>query len=346
MALHRRKPSERSTIRLSRLLLLTGRTAEAYATISAARKTAPQSEAIRLHYTVVKTEYAAALLSKTLHILKKDTRLENFLRAADLLRTIGQSEKAIAILNKIQAQYPDNWRLEFALGQVYFSRYRDSRHPADLTEALAHLRLARDCAPRNYRVLFLTALVCTNAGLFDEALANTREIRKVLPRDVRALALETQIRQITAATTGSADSTDLSQETTTSEHDSAESAGAMTHSRRAAEILLDRAFALESTACGFVWSTDGDYLASRFREHSHPCFMNGEELLWEMVQGSVVDAAHIGIGQLCSCFLAGTEWTILMRAVDDVIVCIFVEGEHSASSLERLLLKGVLLTAN
>lgn len=330
---YRSRPDAKSATRLACALIRAGKANEAYSTIAAARRNFPESEATRKAYELIRVQYAKSLLDKTMHALKHDRRLENFVRAADLMRTIGQTEKALSILDQIKSEHANNWAFEFAIGQIYFSRFREAHHPADLTESLNHLRAARQQNPRNYKVLSFMALTCAHAALYDEAMDCITAILEVLPTDPKALSLKAQVERAR----GSA----RLRPPAVQHHAHHEGAPVQTAaegewSSDGGKRLVDRLLELPEVVAALAFTDAGDLIASQRRESQHFDFGHCTESAWNMIKGCKADSEHIGIGQLQSCMLSGPHWQILIRTIEETNVVAYMEAEHVPPSVEKL----------
>ena len=328
---HKTQPSAASTVRLAKALVKTGRPDEAYSLITSGRRLFPDDKLIRSRYEAVRTSYAKSLLSKAMLELKRDKSLERFILAVDLLRALGQTEKALALVARIRDQFPDSWAIEFAVGQIYFSRFRDAHHPADLTDSLRHLRLARALSSKNYKILFFLALICTHAGLLDEARECCDEILQSLPADPKALSLRAQIESSAAVreelSTAAPRRAEGSPSVPCVDGDTVESA---------AIAFADRLSSSNEVLGVFAFDDKGKLLVERSKQS--PTFQLGEcaEVIWKMVSTSRSDASHIGVGCLQSCLLSGDDWQVAIRIGDGFHVAAFAGGGILTGLLDEI----------
>jgi tetratricopeptide (TPR) repeat protein len=324
-------PDAGSAVRLSRALLRIGKVNEAYSAIATGRREFPESPAVNKVYESIRARYAKDLLSSAMRSLKHDKRLENFVRAADLLRTLGEFEKALAILGQVAPAHPNNWRIEFAIAQTFFNRFRALHHPADLTESLKHLRLARDHNPDNLKVLFFLALTCAHARLYREAGRFIDLLLKRAPGDAKALALKTQIKQAAAGPQVRGDVSRLSAFQTSIAQPA--SGTSETHVELAQRIV-EKAAEIPETLGAFVFDGKGGSIAKIVRVSDVFDFSVGDAVIHGMVKSCRADADRIGIGALESCVLTGDGWQVLLRSMDELSVLAFLEGPASCKPLE------------
>ncbi len=296
------------------------------------RRSFPADANVRRTYEAIRLGYARLLLRKTLDSLKHDKRVDNYLRAADLLRTLGQWEKALSILQKVRPTYPDHWGIEFAVGQVYFSLFRKSRHPADLTECLDGLRRANELNPGNYKVLFFLALTCARVKLFNEALSAVEAILSAIPADQRALALEVQIRRLQAEE----QSREELEAPLADRQDGAAGTDPTPAPPEAITRFIAKASEIPESIGVLAFDSSGNVIGTHFKQNSLFDLTNCDEPARAMAVTCRVDADRIGIGSLQSCVMCGETWQVVIRAVDDMDVVAFLEGTKAAPMLEAL----------
>lgn len=325
---HRVAPNTATTVELAWALLRAGKTNEAFATITSARKAYPEDSRVRTAYSSIRTRYAKTLLTRTLEELKSDSRVENHVRAAELFRTLGQSEKALSLLERLQGNFPEDWSIEFAIGQVYFSRFRESNHPADLTEAVSRLEQARQKGGDNYKVRYFLALVCAHASQHRKALEVLEAILADCPADARALALRHQVEKAVAEIARSKAAEDTGDGLLDSAASSAGSDATRVVSRLVEEAGVTGVFA---------FNDDGEATASSFRPGGAFDLTDGSAHAWSLVESCKSDAGHIGVGSVNSCVLEGTDWQILLRLGAGHHLVVFLDGSVPASQIEAKL---------
>lgn len=336
-AAHQAGVTAESTTRLALALLQVDKCDEAYATITTGRKHFPGSTAVAKAYESIRVRYAKRLLKTTMHQLKHDGRIETSIRAADLLRTLGQSEKALAILERVLTLHGSNWAVLYALGQVYFNRFREIGHPADLHEALKQLRLAREQSPRNYRILFFFALVATTAQLFDEALDSVESILAIVPTDPKILALKRQIEANRESQGAGAAAGEPGLFAPGQSVPGVRSTASTSADAALPEHCIDALFEAAETVGVFVISDYGDILAARCKDTNLFDLSDCNESVVKMVEASRIDSDHIGIGKLRNCVISGADWQVAVKACDNISVVVFLEGVYPDNFLEQLL---------
>lgn len=327
-------PDAASTAGLATALSRAGRSSDAYLLINSGRRSFPRDVKIRKAFDIVRKRYAKALLAKTLEALRHDSKVESFIRAAGLLRTLGQWKRAISLLDKAGMAFPDHWGIEFAVGQIYLGRYKQSNQPADLNLCLESLRRARELNQDSYKVLFFLALTCTRTFLYEEALSAVESILETVPGDQKTLALRTHIERARAADARLRDQADEPAEEAV-QPSKAQTASAAAEA--AAQKLIEKVTGyIPETLGAFVLAADGSLLGGQARSNS--CFnLDGcNDSVASMALSCRNDTDRIGIGTLQSCVLTGDSWQVVIRAVDDMSLVAFLEGTTTGSSIESL----------
>jgi tetratricopeptide (TPR) repeat protein len=98
------------------------------------------------------------------------------------LMNMGNRDKAMAVLKTAHRQYPDDFRLNDALGWIYWTRFQ----PPHYDEALRFYSMAVALRPRLARAHRAVAQVLQSKGAFDEAVAAYSRVIELNPKDVEA----------------------------------------------------------------------------------------------------------------------------------------------------------------
>ncbi len=121
---------------------------------------------------------AEASFRRAVDLKPRDARLMRVY--GDVLRILGQPEKAMAEVDRAMAMSPDEIRLRTQKALLFYSRDEFDR-------ALAALQLPLAATPRLEEAHWLKALIFQGQGKYAEAEAGLRDILQRRPRDTRAL---------------------------------------------------------------------------------------------------------------------------------------------------------------
>ncbi len=332
--LYRACPTAITACNLTKAQWRAGYRDTAYVSATNTLRAYPREPLAKATYEDVRRRYAKALLSKAIHTLNDDSRIENIVRVADLFRTLNFSEKSLAVLNRFRQRYPESWALEFAAGQAHFTRYRTEHHTEDLNSAVAHLRQACSLSPENYKVLFFLSLVCAHAGFLNEALDVCNNIPLRLPADPKALSLHSQISKAISCRVHAKEAIER-QDTELSGSADCHQDAALPISALSASIT-EQIIALEDVLGFFIFDQHGRTITSKVVENKHFTLDSGEQASWKIVSSSRFGAAQIGVGELRSCVLCGTDWDIVIKAVQQLNVVVFVDGHNGQEVLDAI----------
>jgi tetratricopeptide (TPR) repeat protein len=330
------QPDASAAARLARALIRVGRGDEAYAIITSARKLFPSDPAIKTAYKFVRVRQAKALLTQTMKQLRRDKTPENYIRAADLLRTAGKHQKALSLIAGVDEAFPDHWGIDFALGRLYFIRFNTTREQADISQCLMHMERAIEFNPRNYKCTFFLALTYARVGMYGEACALVESILTSLPTDAKTLALKAHLAHARAAKQAHQEAEDRAQQPEYETDETTNAAAWPTdESAVRARQLIDESSENPETLGLFAFDSAGALLKSKTRESDAFDFSNCTETVEAMVSACLLNANRLGIGALESCILSGDQWQVVIRNVGSVTVVAFLASEESAATFEN-----------
>lgn len=328
------QPGALSAVDLAEVLVKSGENEEAFQVVSEAKRRFPGDAVLQKTYNSIRKERAQKKLKSVSRRLRRGSDVDMYLQAAGLCRTLGNFKSAIAYIEKAAHAYPDHWHVEFALGQLYFSRFADLHKHEDSVTCLEHLRRARELNPRSRKVLLFLALTTTRLGHYDEATPLVETVLRQFPEDPQALSIQTYIERATAGPARGR-------------------AGAVRKGRTTRPVIspedtvrvqriLQSAEALPSISAVYTFDKEAVLIDSTLKPNDVFKLEGTEGAVGALANGCKLDATRMGMGELQSCLILGTGWQILVRSLEGFDVVAFL-NEASPESITDNYFDEVLL---
>lgn len=334
-AQHQAGPDASSTANLARALVRAGREDEAFTIITSARKSSPSDPDIKVAYDFVRRRHARALLTQAIKQLRHDKTPRNYIRTADLLRTAGNHQKALSLMDEVQYAFPDHWGVELSMGRLYFTRFEATGDPAALTQCITHTERAIELNPDHYKSTFFLALTHVRVGMYADAHPLVESLLATFPSDPRSLALKAHVDHAMSTK----ESEEQGEPSDQKESETHEAAPPTNEDALRAKQMIEESAAKPEILGVFVFDSAGGLLDSKIRESDSFDFNSCTEPVGYMANGCISDANRLGIGTLESCILTGDQWQIIIRNLGSLKVVAFVDGEEGVADLDNVALE-------
>ena len=317
-------PEPERAVQVVKLLLKAGRGSEALQAAKDAKGLFPTSPEVAQSYFTVRRFQAKVALKMARRRLRQQPKVENYLRIADLERTLGRFGKAQKVLQQAERRFPKYWGVHFARGKLAFSLFKESRKASDSSTCLEALRRALELNPSNYQLLIYFAVVTGQLGLYVDASQAIETILGSRPDDPKALDIQQWIERARAeeaeALTGlqEAEPVEADADTTTRTSTEGELAGPLAGLQT-----------IQDLAGIYAFDGEGTPVFSRTKPSTEFEFTDAVDTIRSIVSECRFDASNLGLGELRSCAITGDTWQIFVRAADESHVVLL--RDHSQS---------------
>lgn len=333
----------RETLRLTRAFLKCGRPRDALDIASSGRRRYPEDRRIQKLYDAARSAQAHALLHQSVRALRAEASLDNYVRAADLCRTVGDFKKAFHYAEQAHTRFPQDWQVHFTLGKLHYYRSTVTGSFADRQAALQYLLHSRELNPEHYNTLILLAITFSRVGHFDYARSIVSEILERDPSDPRALQLWDYLEKLPAP---AAATPEEEQQAEQEAEEGIEKTPGMREDDETSESLRELFDGLPGVLGLFLFDLDGNLMDSLTKPNETFDFGGHVEAVQSMTAACHFDSAKIGIGTLHSCCVSSDEWNVCVCPHESGDLVVFFDGSHSPEDVEsqlRNMLEGALV---
>jgi hypothetical protein len=316
------------------LKLRLGQGEEALRTIKDAKRLFPASAEIRETYGLVRRYQAKAALRRTRLALRGDPQLEHFLRASDLLRTLGRFAKARGYLARAANRYPEHWGVHLTLAKLYWSRFREQGRRSDSTASLDELRHAYTLNPHNYQILLYLAIVTSHLDLLNESRKAAQAILFKVPNDPKALGILSHVERRLSGAGGDQPLPDDPVAAEDGGEDKELPPEATGDSVAAVDGEIAALASLPGVRAVLTFGENGSPASSSVRDKSSFDVADAQEAAKSMIAECRFDANNLGIGEFQSCYLAGDSWQVYMFSHESGHAVVFGNEAPSGPTLD------------
>ena len=315
-------PGPATAAKVARLLLNLRRGDEALRTIKEARQLFPHAVEVREAYYAVRRYQAKVALRLARRRLKIRSTPENFVKVANLYRTLGQYNHALKALDAAEKRFPDHWAVYLAKGQLFFNRYKETKKTSDSGACLESLREARRLNQSSYQTLVYFAITTSQLGLYLDARDAIQSILDRNPNDRRALEVKKWIERAEASQTRAAKAVAATPKAAVID-DERPVTRPSSHKQGTLDPELAPLAALEGVSGLFVFGADGNLAYASSERTTEFDFTDAVDVVKAIVAECRFDASNLGLGELDSCSLSGDTWRIVVRAEDSHYLAVF-----------------------
>lgn len=315
-------PHEALAFRIIKLWGKAGNWNEAFKWAKHARSSYPRSRYAVELYQWTKDRNARASLKKAKALAKANPTVENLVRLSEMLRIAGRSKQAFEAAQRAEEIGPDDWRVNLALGKLWFDSFSATRSEEHGWNAVEHLDSSRYANPNQYSTLLLLAIALARLNSFEDALTVTESALALVPGDRRALELDERIRRAIGKTSPGR-----------AQHPGGQDGAA--GAAYAQEEPLDRLLSLPGAVGAFEFNDRGKLVDYRARESARLFdFSVPSEVFERMAAACVLDTQRIGLGEFRSCSLSGAGWCLDYHAGGEHPMLVFFEGDTTGEQAD------------
>lgn len=311
---YQRNPGPRESLRLARSLLRIDRPREALEVAARARRQYAGDRGLLEVYSEAKERHARQLLAQTKRALKAEATVENFIRAADLSRTLGDLPLAFQYAREAEVRFPSHPAVQCCLGKLHYYRYVTTQNLAECNSAIEHLLRARELQPDGYGTLIYLAITALRVGERDLAVAVVEEALSLYPDDPRASRLWA------AATSAGPE---------TSARDTAElpQTSLVAPGIPAAAALPELSACIDGTLGLFLFDEGRDLLESKTTESELFAGETHFEAVSGFLDATQFDSGRAGMGEIGSWTASGSGLSVSLHTAEGLsLLSFFGEG--------------------
>ncbi len=317
---YKASPGAQESIRLSRLLLATGRGYQAVKVISEAKRQYPDHAGVLKQHKRTKIRQAIASLNRIDRLLARDRSLRLLCKASDLACAQGDYAKAERYAEEAVQAFPEDWQSHFAMGKLFFHRFNATRDTEDQERALSSLDEAYQLNSEEYDVLLLLGLTLARAGEYAAARDVTNLILEIEPDDIKASQLLDYVEQ-SLRRASSAPAAIQTEERVVSDVDT--------------DVLLERLQDIEGVVGLYLFDSEGNLATTFAKENQTFAFSDSHSPMDAMLKTCHLDVSRIGLGSFRSCLICGEGWQTIVRSFESVQVIGFFEQYPHGEALEQ-----------
>lgn len=337
LARYQRRPGRKESLRLAQAFLRLHRFREALDVATKARRQFADDKNLLEVYQSARDLHARQLLAQTTRALKAEATPENFVRAADLSRTLGDFDRAFQYAREAEARFPNRWEVQFSLGKLCYYLYSTTRDPRDCRAALDHLMAAREMQPEHYGALVYLAITALRLGERELAVAVTEEILYLYPEDPRA-------SQLWAVASGVDEVAEARPE---SVHGTIPETSLVCPGEPPGGALPEVDVCLSGTVGLYLFDEARELLGAKVKPNDRFALDGDPRSVGTLLDTTDFDSGRAGMGEVRSWIASGDGWSVSLHTVEGSSLLSFFVGTVPHDAIDRQsarILEGSLVT--
>jgi tetratricopeptide (TPR) repeat protein len=331
---YRNRPGSKEAEVLARLLVTVGDRAGALGFLRKARTAYPRSPEIKKLHDSLWAQAAGSEIEALERRLRTEAKPEVMARLIELLRSVKNFERCMAVSREAERKFPESWMVRLAIGKALYHRFLARKSREDGRKAAEYLREAARRKPDCTGAYLYLATLLSDLGMAREAVSAAEELVRLVPRDGRARRLRDKLSAAAGIPKTAGSRLAIVKE------------GRGAGGSEVLGGLIEKLQANRSVYGAFVFGSDGSVLVRHGTPNEHFAFEGHDGAVAVLGHAAQAAAERMGIGRLHTCTIEGDPWRIYFGDIGGGVLAVLSGRNFDPNDFESLVTRFSLEPVN